>query len=235
MNICDFSLIHCPEDMFKCVSTGYCIDDGLRCNGEIDCLDGSDEGRDQKCGALLADIDCGETPSFEKLNGSDWYMTVSKGGNYKCKNGQCIPGQYMCDGIVDCIDGSDEYPHFESAAFWPFFRECPYAKLIECGTDEILCKANGKCLNKLRVCDGIQDCPNGEDEQGCAWIWGHPWCDFLEDKFQCGGNIAKWNKNDANKSIILFENHTRIYYESVLDILKYASGIHCIDSQLSLL
>jgi len=30
---------------------------------------------------------------------------------YKCGNDDCIPLGKFCDMIIDCIDGSDEYPN----------------------------------------------------------------------------------------------------------------------------
>eukprot|EP01084_Bolivina_argentea_P136397 240210_1 len=46
---CDFSQIICPHNMLMCESTGSCIDIRKRCDGKLDCVDGSDESREQNC------------------------------------------------------------------------------------------------------------------------------------------------------------------------------------------
>lgn len=43
-------------------------------------------------------------------------------GQFSCSNGACIPGEYRCDRLADCSDGSDERDCRKSSAGWfPFF------------------------------------------------------------------------------------------------------------------
>ncbi|XP_077565304.1 basement membrane-specific heparan sulfate proteoglycan core protein isoform X7 [Stigmatopora nigra] len=72
----------CRADQAKCQS-GECIPRDYICDGEADCLDGSDEFR------------CG-TPSPCEPN------------EFKCKNGRCALKLWRCDGDNDCEDNSDE-------------------------------------------------------------------------------------------------------------------------------
>ncbi|XP_077465112.1 basement membrane-specific heparan sulfate proteoglycan core protein [Stigmatopora argus] len=72
----------CRADQAKCQS-GECIPRDYICDGESDCLDGSDEFR------------CG-TPSPCEPN------------EFKCKNGRCALKLWRCDGDNDCEDNSDE-------------------------------------------------------------------------------------------------------------------------------
>lgn len=56
-----------------------------------------------------------------------------------CANGeQCIASVKWCDGIINCIDRSDEL-------------SCPCKERINAG----------------KLCDGYFDCPDGADERGC--------------------------------------------------------------------
>ncbi|XP_049611156.2 basement membrane-specific heparan sulfate proteoglycan core protein isoform X2 [Syngnathus scovelli] len=72
----------CRADQAKCQS-GECIPRDYICDGEKDCLDGSDE------------FQCG-TPSPCEPN------------EFKCRNGRCALKLWRCDGDNDCEDNSDE-------------------------------------------------------------------------------------------------------------------------------
>ena len=60
-----------------------------------------------------------------------------------CKNGQSIDPSSVCDGDLDCLDGSDEV-------------DCPV----------FVCK-NGVTIPSSYRCDESEDCRDGSDEMGC--------------------------------------------------------------------
>ena len=72
-----------------------------------------------------------------------------------------------------------------------FERECPYAQLIECEDEEVLCKLSGQCIAKTQLCDGIADCPDGQDETLCDYDCSGQVSNLKS--FQCGGKIAFLN------------------------------------------
>ncbi|XP_046446475.1 uncharacterized protein LOC124195889 isoform X1 [Daphnia pulex] len=61
---------------------------------------------------------------------------------------QCIPSTYLCDGRMDCEDGSDEK--------WTL---CYYRK-FNCADNTTLIRASLRC-------DGRKNCLDGSDEEGC--------------------------------------------------------------------
>lgn len=77
-------------------------------------------------------------------------------GQTRCDNGKCVLPNWRCDGVPQCQDGADE----ENCPI-NFAGFCPHGQ-VECGSQV------GKCYSPyLDRCNGILDCPLGEDEVDC--------------------------------------------------------------------
>ncbi|XP_023330001.1 very low-density lipoprotein receptor [Eurytemora carolleeae] len=109
---------------------------------------------------------------------------------WMCRDTMCVSNSKLCDGKLDCKDGSDE-------SFCEFvckngdsirlqqqcdgFPDCMNgedendcsnvytAGISVCdGLDEYMCKDTFKCISRSKVCNGEVDCPNEDDEFDCA-------------------------------------------------------------------
>lgn len=124
--------INCPLYSFRC-TYGACVSRTAECNGlTYECADNSDE-LSSKCPAKSA----------SQLSGG------CQQNRFQCDNGECVLGYKLCDGHIDCSDGSDEIVKYCTAI------QCPsYA--FRCGY--------GGCIPGKRKCDRIVDCVDGSDE-----------------------------------------------------------------------
>ena len=98
---------------------------------------------------------------------------------FRCHSGQCIPGNKECDVKQDCYDGSD-YCYMETdflelttlppavldvdRSGRPFLRHMTNSD--ECPVTHFQC-SQGFCLPVYFRCNGVDDCPNREDEASC--------------------------------------------------------------------
>ncbi|CAG0914402.1 unnamed protein product [Notodromas monacha] len=162
---------NCTTGQFSCDDVPHCLSEDRKCDGIVDCPQGSDEVDCAKhhncfrCGNKCVDwrwvcdgeYDCpdgsDESPSCESTQ-SNIGCLLPVDESYRCKSGDCIEWKFRCDGEIDCEDGDDE-------------QGCH----SECPEDHFRCSIANKDQNMChpmdRLCNNLADCPDGEDELSC--------------------------------------------------------------------
>nr|XP_004538385.2 low-density lipoprotein receptor-related protein 2 isoform X1 [Maylandia zebra] len=152
----------CSHDQWQC-DDGGCIPAVWRCDGDGDCLDGSDEvdctglrGSDCPPGQFACVDSVGCVKASARCDGQKQCPTGSDEENcpvtegcldsdWTCQNHICIPKELRCNGIDDCMDNSDE-------------KDCDL-----CSEGSIRCP-EGTCLSADEQCDGMFHCSDESDE-----------------------------------------------------------------------
>lgn len=102
----------CESPAFHC-GNGEEVPADFQCDGEADCMDGSDETNCSNptgflCGdgtQIPADFVCDEEPDC--MDGSDEAQCAPP-ASFRCGDGQLVSAYAVCDTYNDCSDGSDE-------------------------------------------------------------------------------------------------------------------------------
>ncbi|XP_070193933.1 G-protein coupled receptor GRL101-like [Littorina saxatilis] len=111
------------------------------------------------------------------------------GKEMPCGGGkQCIPRQKVCNGPIECVDASDEQNCARNSNYirytasppalvwtrWTEYYDMTYNIITvrkhsgPCPEGFFKCAVDSYCFDVLFRCNGVRDCPGGEDEAGCA-------------------------------------------------------------------
>ncbi len=99
-------------------------------------------------------------------------------GHFTCYDGSCVLEHYVCDGVPDCPGGTDELDcdHVCNSGDDnnvtgrnDCFLSC-FSYNCTCSDLYFHCSLGG-CIPWSRVCNGVNDCPNSEDEQSCEFYY----------------------------------------------------------------
>ncbi|KAF2356058.1 Low-density lipoprotein (LDL) receptor class A repeat [Trinorchestia longiramus] len=155
--VCD-----CPDgyarDNHRCILRGKEIGEasislGQRCSRDTQCqaADPYTHCNDGVCDCTAA------TPRCSASN------TGCYPGTFQCvSDGRCISPHYVCDGLPQCSDHSDE-------------SVCQGRR---CSPQSFRCPS-GRCISRGFLCDGVKHCDDGADEERC-----HDDCPV--STFKCG-------------------------------------------------
>ncbi|XP_053373490.1 uncharacterized protein LOC123531432 isoform X2 [Mercenaria mercenaria] len=114
-----------------------------KCDGSFDCLDFSDE---TLCFNTLRNHPL--VHEEDAIQRNDLPERLDNTSYYRCRNMEWISILARCDGIIDCVDASDEI-------------DCPGKD--DCSETEFSC-GDGNCINVGQVCDFFSDCSDSRDE-----------------------------------------------------------------------
>ncbi|CAF0998634.1 unnamed protein product [Adineta steineri] len=164
--------VTCPHEYFKCPLSGKCIPFEKVCDNVVDCptidrINGmiADESS-QACNFVLDHL-----ANLTTIIPPQIHMTCESADLFRCKtNDFCINRTYVCDGDLDCSDSSDEENcdnnnNNNGILSLVLHKDYTCMNGYRCAQQRHeLDDSIPLCIPLNELCDGINQCPLGDDE-----------------------------------------------------------------------
>ena len=229
-SVCD----NCSQpDLALCRDGNTCFPSDRLCDGKIECSDGSDESDSYSQCEFCTEVGAVPCPGFpgncgklcdgaatcpdmwdELLSTCQYYLGNAAICNeeanlYKCKDGSmCLSNNQVCDGIKDCLDGSDEesgackdkcpfrhhqanHHYCDNSSCIRFEMACTAQNrpLCEDGSDMDFSLCEGKCYTLFPYIEDPYRWPCTEGTTKCILYTsrcdGYSDCDDSSDELKC--------------------------------------------------
>ena len=101
------------------------------------------------------------------------YLQKCSKAQFQCGDNHCISDRLLQDGKSDCPDNSDE--KYNPLACWDTTQVSNFKDCLKCQFPTCKCLSNyfqctsGGCIDWNKVCNKINDCSQGSDEQNCEY------------------------------------------------------------------
>ncbi|KAI5644482.1 trypsin domain-containing protein [Phthorimaea operculella] len=205
---------------------GKCIKLAQVCDGVPECEDQNDENEDA---CQMKNNICTKHPYHRGCECSS--------GQFKCHNGKCLAKELFKDGRDDCGDASDEPEQMSCAHYLARVKPSRLCDgILHCKdrSDEnpMFCKCFAKrgyrcdkapsdvdlCVSHDVVCDGVEDCPSGEDEKTCLGLHAP------EGTKYGTGQVMQRSHGVWFTKCFSTQNHTRSGLEAICRDLGFIGG-----------
>ncbi|CAL8108100.1 unnamed protein product [Calicophoron daubneyi] len=151
------SELACRPVFYGTIGVYQCIQPYQLSDGSIDCPQGEDENLEM----------CRQGDTEIKATSSIYIKSWGEQLFYCLESRAYIPRAWVCDKIVDCPKGEDEF----GAICQPFENMKSSLNATYCPSDTFACVHDAICLPYMLVCDGHVDCFDGFDETADACKW----------------------------------------------------------------